>query len=207
MNIGNKEKEKFGLYETIEKVYDFIASNPSDQKGKNSIQWIAHYMPILYEHSKDCDSIVEIGVNQVNSTWAFLNARPKNGVISIDIDLNRSAYMTQQGLSENIWLSWAKHLSEKEEVAFSPVESDSLQAELPEIDLLFIDSLHTYEHLRAELFLHGPKAQKYIILHDTTLYPELVNAVDEFLNAHEQFVIKEQHWDEPGLTILKRDDE
>jgi len=207
MNIGSEQKEKFGLYETINEVYDFIASNPSDQKGKNSMQWIAHYMPVLYEHAKKCDSVVEIGVNQVCSTWAFLNARPKDGVIAVDIDLNRSAYMSSIGLSENIWLTWAKHLAEKEEVPFSPIESDSLQVELPNVDLIFIDSLHTYSHLRSELFLHGLKANKYIILHDTTLYPELVNAVDEFLNQHEQFVIKKQYTDTPGLTILERENE
>ncbi len=211
-NIGEKmfteeQKEKFGLYDSIQEVYDFISSNPDDQKGKNSMQWIAHYMPTLNEYAQKCDSVVEIGVNQVCSTWAFLLARPKDGVLSIDIDLQRTNYMSNRlGLSENIWLSWAKHLSEKEEVAFSAVESDSREVTLPEHDLLFIDSEHTFEQLDAELKLHGKKAQKYIILHDTTLFPELDRAVDNFLDMNKNFQVEKVFTDTPGLTILRNTD-
>jgi len=86
--ITEQLKEQFGLFPTIEEMYNFIKSNPKDQKGKNSIQWVAHYMETLYNYAKECDHVTEIGINQVNSTWAFLHANPKKGVVSIDIDLN-----------------------------------------------------------------------------------------------------------------------
>lgn len=201
-----QEKEKYALHETIEKVYNFIKSNPKDQHGKNSIHWIAHYMSTLNEYASKCDSVVEIGVNQVCSTWAFLHSNPSNGVLSVDIDLQRTEYMKKIGLSENIWLTWAKHLAEKEQVAFSAVQSDSLQVELPEHDLLFIDSKHTYSHLRDELKLHGRRAKKYIILHDTTLFPELNDAINEFLLDNKNYKVEKVFNDTPGLTIIKNTD-
>ena len=201
-----EQKNQFGLYGSIKEVYEFISSNPDDQKGKNSMQWIAHYMPTLYEYSKKCDSVVEIGVNQVCSTWAFLLANPKDGVLSVDIDLQRRGYMERHNLTENIWLQWAQHLSEKENVPFSAVESDSLEVELPEHDLLFIDSEHTYGQLKAELSLHGASAKKYIILHDTTLFPELNKAVQEFMAVNKNFEIEKVFSDTPGLTILRNTD-
>ena len=167
------------------------------------MQWIAHYMPVLYKYAKQCDSVVEIGVDQVCSTWAFLYAAPSNGVTSVDIDLQRKAYMERHSLTENIWLTWAKELAKKENVTFNPIESSSLEIELPEHDLLFIDSLHTYDQLSQELTLHGNKAQKYIIMHDTTLYPELLQAIDEFIDENDHFEQIEWLKDTPGLLILK----
>jgi hypothetical protein len=203
LEITNEQKEKFGLYDTIEEMYQFITSNPQDQKGKNSIQWIAHYMPVLYEYALRCDSVVEIGLNQVCSTWAFLNANPTNGVTSVDIDLERRAYMARHSLHQNIWLAHAKELTKKENVSYTAIESDSLQIDLPIHDLLFIDSLHEYIHLKRELTLHGHKAQKYIILHDTTNFPDLNQAIGEFLDDNKEFIVDQILKDVPGLTILK----
>ena len=202
MNYNKVVKEQFGLYDSIEEVYNFIASNPVDQKGKGSIQWIAHYMSTLNEYAQKCDSVVEIGLNQVCSTWAFLLARPKNGVSSFDIDLHHGP-VKHLDLSENIWLQWAKHLSEKEGVIYSATEANSREITLQDHDLLFIDSEHTYEQVDIELKLHGKKAQKYIILHDTTLFPAINRAVDNFLSINNNFVVDKVFNDTPGLTILK----
>ena len=111
--------------------------------------------------------------------------------------------MSSIGLTENIWLKWPTELAENERVAFSAVESSSLDVELPEHDLLFIDSEHTYTQLNAELTLHGHLAQKYIVLHDTTLFPDLNRAVNEFLKQNKNFEIDKVFTDTPGLTILR----
>jgi len=70
--ITEKEKKDLGVFDTIEEMYDFVSSSPKDQKGKNSIHWIGHYMHVLKDLASECDSITELGVNEVNSTWAFM---------------------------------------------------------------------------------------------------------------------------------------
>mmetsp|Transcript_31639 Transcript_31639/g.94227 ORF Transcript_31639/g.94227 Transcript_31639/m.94227 type:complete len:258 (-) Transcript_31639:65-838(-) len=48
-------------------------------------------------------------------------------------------------------------------------QADSLELELEESDLLFIDTFHAYPQLRRELRRHAPRVRRYIILHDTTV--------------------------------------
>ncbi len=87
-----------------------------------------------------------------------------------------------------------------------------LKVGIEETDLLFIDTWHVYEQLKEELRLHGSKARKYIVLHDTTTFGEngegegrrgLWPAVEEFLAVGE-FQIKERFQNNNGLTILVR---
>jgi hypothetical protein len=87
-----------------------------------------------------------------------------------------------------------------------------LQAEIEETDLLFIDTLHTYDQLREELRRHGGKARRYIVLHDTSTFGEqgevpdsrgLWPAVQEFL-VQGTFHLKERRTNNNGLTILER---
>lgn len=201
--ITNEIKEKYGLYDTIDEVFDFIANKPRNQRGKDSIEWIAHYMKPLYEYSTECDSIVEMGINQCNSTWAFLKAKPKNGVTSIDISLKGGKHAPQFN-DENVWIHWARELAKKENVEFSVIKESTLKVNIAEVDLIFIDTKHTYEQLRDELKLHGNKSRKYIILHDTVLFPQLNKAIDEFLAENDHWTVKEKFNDNPGLTILSR---
>lgn len=196
-------KEQYGLYNTVDEVFDFIASNPQDQKGKKSMQWVAHYMETIYKYASECDSIVEMGINQCNTTWAFLKAKPKDGLISIDINI-KGLGGTPQYKGENIWLYWAKQKAEENDIPMSVVEASTLNVTIPEIDLLFIDTDHTYKQLKGELDLHGNKTQKYIIMHDTILFPELNKAIVEFLDANNHWIVKEVLKDNPGLTILER---
>ena len=81
-------------------------------------------------------------------------------------------------------------------------------------DLLFIDTLHDYEQLKEELFVHAHKVRKYIVLHATTTFGQagetpgrrgLWPAVEEFL-ALGTFHVKERYDNNHGLTILERTD-
>ena len=47
---------------------------------------------------------------------------------------------------------------------------DTKAIDIEETDLLFIDTLHTYDQLAAELARHGMKARRWIVLHDTTTF-------------------------------------
>lgn len=196
--------DRYGLFGSIKENYLFIASNPRNQKGKDSIHWIAPYMSHLYRYCKGSEHITEIGINQVNSTWAFLYARPKK-LVSIDIDLHRKP---TQHIPEfngvNLWLENAKKLAKDANIDFQAIEADSASIEIEQTDVLFIDSLHTGEHLRKELTLHSPKVNKKIILHDTTLFGrQLWPPIQELLNQGKFKLLKRINTG-CGLTILQR---
>jgi len=200
----DKFREKYGMFPTIEENYSFIASNPKNQKGRDSIMWIAPYMEILRKYASECEHITEFGVNQVNSTYAFLAARPKK-VVSVDIDLHIRPSKTIPAFRKtNLWLIWAMHLCAEEKVNFVAIQADDAKLDIEPTELLFIDSKHTESHLRAELKKHKDLVSKYIIFHDTTLFGgQLMPPIKELLSEGD-FEIVEHIKSEPGLMVIKR---
>jgi hypothetical protein len=93
-------------------------------------------------------------------------------------------------------------------------QGDSLKVEIPDCDLLHIDSLHTYTHLRAELSRHARFCRKWIVLHDTTTFaskgkdgtkPGLMTALREFLEQEGREWTALLHLtNNNGLTLLQR---
>ena len=201
----NKElKEKYGLFNSIQKQYEFIRSNPEDQKGKNSIQWIAPYMDILKYYSSKGQITVEFGINQVNSTWAFLSSTCQE-VHSVDIDLHKNPIKHLPDLKTNIWLEHAHNLAQKENKKFYSYECSSLDVRFPEIDFLFIDSLHKKSHLEQEIDIHLGSVKQYIGFHDTTLFEsELRPVINKLLCDNPEW--KLEYFDNRfcGITILKK---
>lgn len=84
---------------------------------------------------------------------------------------------------------------------------------IEETDLLFIDTLHVYAQLAAELNRHQDKVRQYIVLHDTSLFADRDEGHDggvglwpavEALLAEGRFVLKARFHNNNGLTILER---
>ena len=104
-------------------------------------------------------------------------------------------------------------ICKNEGVNFEFIQASTTDVEIEETDLLFIDTLHVYEQLKAELGKHAGKVRKYIIMHDTVTFGThgelsgttgLMPAVNEFLASNPQWKIKEVYTNLHGLTILER---
>ncbi len=176
----------------LEKHYKNACEVPTD---------MSEHMPTLYELARECSHVVEGGVRYVVSTWAWLwgcacHGGEVHSYCSSLIPEIQEAIDTCHGEG----LPWHFH------------EGDWLQVEVPETDLLFIDTNHFYSQLKEELRLHGPKARKYIVLHDTEHFgqvgadgktPGLWQAVEEFV-AEGDWRIKDHYKNCNGLTVLER---
>ncbi len=197
-------ESEFNLLPNIIDNYRWIKSNPKDQKGKNSIQWIAHYMEVL-KHYSDKDSIsVEFGLNQANSTWALLASKATQ-IHSVDIDVHKNPIKHLQ-VDKNIWAIHAHELASQEGKQYQIHECSSLDIQFKSIDFLFIDSLHTADHLKAELDKHSSIVQNYIAIHDTQLFKKSYGTtIEDFLNEG-IWEVEREFIDDPGLLILKRAD-
>lgn len=172
-----------------------------DLCNKNSD--INEHLPTLKRYTQQCETVTEMGVRWIVSTYAFMMGDPKK-LISIDIK-HPNEY--DGNLNEVI------DIAKENNIDFKFVLGDTREIEIEETDLLFIDTWHVYEQLKIELEKHAPKAKKYIIMHDTTLFEHngegqgyigLWPAVEEFLAANSQWVIHERYTNNNGLTILKR---
>lgn len=85
---------------------------------------------------------------------------------------------------------------------------------IAETGMLFIDSLHTYEQLRAELVRHGNQARHFLAFHDTGTFgwrgedgslPGLWDAIIEFCLMHRHWRLIERRSNCNGLIVLERD--
>jgi len=171
---------------------------------------IFEHLSILAQISSKVDSITEFGVRKIVSTWAFLYGCPKN-MISIDL-VNPSTH------GENI--EEVYKIAKENGINYEFIQGDTRLIDIKETDVLFIDTYHEYNQLKNELFRHGNKAKKYIILHDTELFgiygqdseTDALNtnlkglnyAIDEFLVNNPAWSIKFKYPFSSGLTILEK---
>ena len=160
--------------------FEEICETPSDNN---------EHCRTLHELAKECKHVTEFGVMFGRSTVSFLAARPN---ILISHDIKRQEVVTR-----------IEELARKEQVPFVFKLGDSRTVSIDETDLLYIDTKHTARQLRVELYRHGNKARKYIVLHDTAAFPEMLEAVAEFVEQG-VFQIKEVFTNNNGLTILER---
>ena len=177
---------------------------------------IHEHLPTLKKYTEECDTVCEMGVRWVVSTFAFMAGLPKK-LTSIDI---QSPNEWKRGMEDYIL---AEQCAKENNIDFKFIQANTLEVEIDEVDFLFIDTWHAYKQLSAELELHHSKVKKYIALHDTTHFefidersyemwgndwmgdgPGLWLAVTEFLDNHPEWKIKERYTNNNGLTILER---
>ncbi len=191
----------------LEQKINQLHQSPSD---------INEHVPTIIKYGQECDHITEMGVRSILSTWGWLASNPQDKLISYDLhnpskwggDI-QSVYDTAKAYGIN----------------FEFIEVDVLSIEIEETDLLFIDTWHHYNQLKAELKKHSHKVKKYICFHDTTSYEhksepttsenafgeELVwdkglwDAVIEFLEENKDtWKLKERYTNNNGFTIIER---
>lgn len=160
---------------------------------------INEHMPTLARYAAAVEHVTEFGVRAVCSSWAFLSAA-RNGFTMRSYDIVRHA-----NVDDLVRLG-------KAVCDFEFIEGNTLDIAIEETDLLFIDTLHTYKQLLAELQRHSSRVRRYIILHDTSSFgdagedgtrPGLRQAVREFCVGG-QWRIEAQFPNNNGLTVLTR---
>jgi predicted O-methyltransferase YrrM len=177
----------------VEQKFTELSNEPSD---------INEHLVVLRYYADKCSHVTELGVRRGVSTWAFLSSMAKR-VVSVDVNHPNDFGGSLQELRD---------ASVEAKVDFTFILADDLSIELEETELLFIDALHTYGHLKKELALHADKSRKYIIFHDTVQYGTvgldggegIEKAIREFLDEHEEWKVKEAYTNNNGLLILER---
>lgn len=196
-------------------LYSLHCQNPSD---------IFELVPVLRRYAIQCDSVTEIGVRNMVSTWGLLhglaeNDTPHRKYVGIDI-----------GRAEDYIFNKAVQLSKDNGIEFQFIQENDMNIDIEPTDLLFIDTLHIYAQLTYELEKFCSKAKRYIIMHDTSQtfeyrdcesyqgdyseYPSFISrtkrglwpAVVDFLDRHPEWVLQERLDFCNGMTVLRRAD-
>lgn len=116
---------------------------------------ISLHLPYLHDSAQG-GTVIELGVRTGNSTTAFLASGAE--VWSVDI-----AELQVPG-------DWHQN------PRWHPLLGDDLDQQvldaLPaQADVVFIDTMHTFDHTLAELRAYVPRARRLVLLHDTQWLP------------------------------------
>lgn len=169
------------------------------QRLKETPSDINEHLDTLCALASECTHITEMGVRYVVSTFAFAEGMREGTLVSIDMVHPHSFTAQYTGGLEKV-----TKLCADKGINFSFTLGDTRTINIEPTDLLFIDTDHVYAQLSAELTRHGDKARKYIVCHDTTACPELVQAINEFMEANPRWQIHKVYENNNGLTVLKR---
>ena len=234
---GIKKEQIIQFLEKHQYIWSFISAEdllclpnktPKEKLRNNYKQACTHYsdiyehLPVLEELATECASVTEIGVRSMVSSWGFLYGLAENSA------LDRSYLGIDPEMPPFTIYYDAKKLAKGNGINFQFLQKNDMEIEIEPVELLFIDSLHTYCHLTYELEKFSPKVSKYIVMHDTSYpwgeldwneylgdyseYPQhidrtrrgLWSAVEDFLDQHPEWSLFERRLNNHGLTILKR---
>lgn len=157
---------------------------------------IREHIPILRALATGCREAVELGTRCGYSTIGLLMAQP--GYL-LTVDIFHHPKFLPDGVDNGV-------------TTLERMKGDSLKIEIPECDLLFIDTLHTYDQLKEELRLHGQRVRKWIAMHDTVSYGDVgEHGTKGLLPAIREFLWDNTNWrialDLPycnGLMVLQK---
>jgi hypothetical protein len=195
----------------------------------NSVHTTHEHILTFYNYTKECKSVCEIGIEGGFSTWGFLMGLFDN---KTKFENEPDLFYVGVDISEYPIIDECKDICKNINLDFTFIKENSIYVNIPQVDLLYIDSWHVYGHLKRELEHLHSKANKYIIMHDTSIdgedgesvrrgwdivkqsketgYSEeeikkgLWPAILEFLDNHPEWILKERFTNCYGLTILER---
>lgn len=181
---GQGRKESNGE-SSLQSLFDKARNTPSD---------INEHCEKLRELASQCQHVTEFGMRPRISTVALLAGKPGQMV-------------TYAAVPDPIIPILRR---EAGAAAFEFRKGESLTVDIEETDLLFLDTRHTYEHLRAELARHAGKVRRWIVLHDTQIFGTkgedggagLLPALRQFMLANPQWSVIEHTQANNGLTVI-----
>lgn len=182
LSIADKSNS---LDEYYKQLYDL-------QVQGHGIEYMLVHKEIQKRIREGCNSYTEFGVKQGATLAAAILMNPEQ-VRAYDISLrgyNKAKHLFDQYIKNN-------------NIDYKIFEKDTLSCHITRVDLLYIDTLHQYTHLKKELKLHGHKVNKFIIFHDTFKKPELQDAINEYIE-HTPWVIVENCKVNVGFITIEK---
>jgi len=199
----------------LRKKYESLCKEKSD---------INEHLPTIYNLAKDCESIIELGVRGVVSSYALTY-----GLVNNNSNIKKLFLNDIQKCDINELLINTKNINI--DVSYQWINDLDLEIE-HNYDMTFIDTWHVYAQLKRELKKFSRFTNKYIIMHDTQIdgilgetirnkwnaleqskksgfnideiNKGLKPAIDEFLANNKNWKLKQEFTNNNGLTILEK---
>lgn len=175
---------------TIDALFDQVYSIPRD---------LNEHMPALRSLTDLAGGTVVELTGRRESTIAFLAGAPQS----------LTSYTTE--LDNHCWKAAALV---RESTRYTPrqFQMGTVITDIPDNDLLFVDTIHTYAVLSAELTAYAPHCRRFIAIHDTEVYGTngedrglgLRQAIAEFCHNNPEWSVIDHVTLQYGMTVLSR---
>lgn len=203
------------IMEDLQNTYERLCGTPSD---------INEHLPVLFQYAKECESILELGVRGVVSSYAFVYGLAQNNKNVKRMFMNDLVPCNVQRI-----ISAAQEVGV--EISYQWINDLDLELD-KNFDITFIDTWHVYGQLKRELQKFSVLTNKYIIMHDTEVdgvwgeslrckwdihkqsktsgFPSdeiasgLLRAIYEFVEANSNWTIHQRLKNNNGLIVLKK---
>lgn len=172
-----------------------VATIQMEMLSKYGMSDISAHLPFLEFLSSKCNHVTEFGTRNCNSVSAFI-AGCKGIVESYDIEESQEVRFLQSIDLPCTWL-------------FRRRSTITPGLEINQTDLLFLDTVHTYDHITQELNMHHTKVNRWICCHDTFSYevnkpPGILTAITDFIQMNKEWKIVYHVDFNHGLTLLEK---
>jgi hypothetical protein len=197
--------------------------------ARSTVHTTHEHIQTFYNYTRQCKTVCEVGIEGGFSTWGFLtglfdnkySVEPEEDIFYVGVDISSYPVIKE-----------CEQVCKGAGINYTFIQKNSIEVEIPQVDLLYIDSWHVYGHLKRELEHLHSKSNKWIIMHDTSIdgdvgesvrrgwdikkqaeengYTEeevskgLWPAIVEFVDTHPEWRLKERFTNCYGLTILER---
>jgi hypothetical protein len=166
---------------------------------------ISAHLPMLEFLASQVWSVTEFGTRGCYSTSAFLSGcrgRVKSYDLHWNTDIDYLYRLQEKGKLPCEW-----RFEQGDTLKIKPIELTQM---------LFIDTLHTYDQVIGELNRHAANVTTYLVFHDTSIYSQGNVSVDRpneagILKAVDEFLEKNPQWQEVyrveynhGLLVLEK---
>ena len=128
----------------------------------NKEWWDTWDTPTLLECARECTTITEFGIFK-GCGLATFSSLPNKKVIGYDITLD---------LVSPIIDDIRRLIPKSTELIIR--KGNTLDIDIEQTDMLFVDTVHRYDHVKKELIRHSERVNKYIVIHDVN-YPKVGN--------------------------------
>ncbi len=157
------------------------SAKPAFQYWSDNWSDIQEHVPFLFEKSGGV--VVELGTRGGVSTSALLAGVEVQGGRVVSVDIDPLCGETFDGHPQWEFLPMSSVDDNAPQLVLSShIEKNGLVDDIAFIDLLFIDTDHTYEQLKTELDVWEPFVKRggLIVMHDVETFPEMWKAAVEF---------------------------
>lgn len=198
--------------------------------GGTSYNDVKANLPTLRSLSSECNVVMEMGVRNMVGTVAILLGLSENKVLFP----NRTYIGVDPLFPDHNTMTKISRLASETNTLFVFLAQNDMNMKnfltfLPDFDLLFINSLHTYCHVYYSLEYFASKSKKYIVINDTNgpwafsdqdnyngtyvEYPSeydcknnkgVMNALKKFLLESDDWRVVSHAYPSQGFTVLVR---